>query len=97
MAAATNLAPTTTTPASGSDIVVAAGARVTVGLYVAAGSIPSQARATVAIKTPGANLPVASLGETQNTTVLDGPGTFVVTLDTVSGGSTAVGVFTDAG
>ncbi len=97
MAAAANLAPTTTTPSSGSDIVVAAGARVTVGLYVASGSVPQTARATIAIKSGGANVPVATIGESINTTVLDGPGTFVATLETLGGSPTATGIFTDAG
>ena len=98
MTAATNLAPTTTTPASGSDITVAAGASVTVGLYVAAGSVPPQTKATIAIKTGGANLPVASLGfGSNNSMILEGPGTYVATLDTVDSSGVAVGIFTDAG
>lgn len=98
MAAAANVAPTTTTPASGADIVVAAGARVTVGLYVASGSVPSQAKATIAIKTGGANLPVTQLGTGgPSATILEGPGTYVATLDTVDSSGVAVGIFTDAG
>lgn len=98
MAAVVNLAPTTTTPASGADITVAAGARVTVGLYVAAGSVPSQAKATIAVKTGGANLPVRQLGTGGHfSTILEGPGTYVATLDTVDSSGVAVGIFTDAG
>jgi hypothetical protein len=79
--------------ASSSSIVVAAGAKVTVGLFVASGDIPPNAQFSMVHKTPGADL---TLNPTQTTVlsakvprvVLDAPGTYVV--NRLSGGSSTV-------
>jgi hypothetical protein len=73
--------------AASSTIVVAAGAKVTVGLFVAAGAVPSNCSFNVAQKTPGADIPLPiSLSASSPRLVLDAPGSYVV--NRVSGGST---------
>lgn len=68
-----------TTAATSTDVVVAAGASVTVGLF-AATELTLQAGAvlTVMIDTPGADNIVQVLDNTQRQVQLFGPGTFRV-------------------
>lgn len=83
-----------TTAATSTDIVVAAGASVTVGLFVATGGIAvSGPVGEVWADTPGADIPVATLSVDKPATVISGPGTFrVKRLAT----SQAIGVYTES-
>ncbi|SDO72673.1 hypothetical protein SAMN04487957_110138 [Halomonas shengliensis] len=93
MAQATVLAAGTTA-ATSTDIVVAAGESVTVGIFSAAAApVPAGAGFTVAQDTPGADNIVARLGQQQRATVLAGPGTYRVSRQAYTG--EAFGVFTE--
>lgn len=88
------LAPAATA-ATSTDIVVAAGAVVTVGIYSAAGGIlPSGVDFTVYQDTPDGDNYVARLSNFSRTTALSGPGTYRVKRPAYTG--TAFGVFTEA-
>lgn len=88
------LAPGITAETS-SDIVIAAGASVLVGIYSAeAGSIPGHVSFRITQKTPGADNSVATLGNHQRSVMLSGPGTYRVARPAYTG--TAFGVFTEA-
>lgn len=77
------------------DIVVAAGATVTVGIFSAAGgSLPADVAFRVMQDTPGADNQETKLNNSKRTTVLAGPGTFRVKRPAYTG--TAFGVFTEA-
>lgn len=80
-----------TTAASSSDIVVAAGATVSIGMFVASGSLPAQPLG-VFQKTPGGNIRVASLSSSRPSIAINAPGTYVVSRDTNTGG-VSVGAF----
>lgn len=82
------------TEATSTDIVVAAGAQVTVGLFSASGVLPYGVRFIVYQDTPGGDQFVARLEENARTTVLSGPGTYRVKRPAYTG--TAFGVFTEA-
>lgn len=86
MAQATILA-TGNAAASSAAVAVAAGAKITVGLFVAAGSIPTNAQFQVVETTPGADLPLPlALSPSSPRLVLDSPGTYKV--NRITGGST---------
>lgn len=92
MAQATVLAAGTTA-ATSTDIVVAAGASVTVGLFVATGSIAVAGPVgEVLADTPGADNVVAILSIDRPTAVISGPGTFRVRRLATS---QAIGVYTE--
>lgn len=93
MAATQILAPGTSA-ATSSDVVVAAGASVNLGLYsAAAATLPADAMFNIFIKTPGANTFIGRLVATQVAQVA-GPGTFVVVREAYTG--TGFGVFKEA-
>lgn len=93
MAASSVLAPGTA-PGNSTDVVVAGGATVSIGLYKASGELKSGLSFHIAIKTPGAPLRFATLDNANPLRVISGPGTFVVSRVESAGDS--VGVFTDA-
>lgn len=68
------------TAATSSDVVVAAGASVTVGMFAAADTTALQAGAvlSVMIDTPGADNVVETLDNTRRQVQIFGPGTFRV-------------------
>lgn len=84
---------TGTTAATSSDVVVAAGATVTVGIFVSSGGFAvSGPIGEVWADTPGADVPVSTLSADRPITVISGPGTFrVKRLAT----SQAIGVYTE--
>jgi hypothetical protein len=76
MAQNTILAAATATGTS-SDVVVAAGASVTIGMYTTdAGGLPGDSRLTVYIDTPGQDKYLFTLTPNAPVQVLSGPGTF---------------------
>ena len=82
-----------TTAATSTDVVVAAGGSVTIGLFVATGVFNiSGSIATIFIDSPGADVPVASLSTDSPTTVIAGPGTFRVVRSAVS---QAIGIYSE--
>jgi len=73
MAQNTVLAATTATGTS-TDVVVAAGATVTVGIYTAdAGGLPGDSRIVVSIDTPGADKYLFALVPNDSVRVISGP------------------------
>jgi hypothetical protein len=83
-----------TTAATSSDIVVAAGAFVTVGLFsAAAAALPEGVMFAVDQDTPGADNTPEYLHQHKRTAVLSGPGTFRVKRPVLP---VAFGVFTEA-
>lgn len=66
-----------TTAATSTDVVVAAGGAVTIGLFVASGDFSvSGPIVQVMADTPGADVVVATLSPACPTAVIAGPGTF---------------------
>jgi len=92
MAQATVLA-TGTTEATSTDITIAAGEAVTVGIFAAGGRLPASVAFTVKQDTPGGDNVVARLTNVERATVLAGPGTYRVSRPAYEG--TAFGVFTE--
>lgn len=83
-----------TTAATSTDIVVAAGAIVTVGIFSANPGASLAGRGLEVLQvTPAADNLVTVLDETQRSTQLNGPGTFKVARPVLA---TAFGVFLDA-
>lgn len=95
MTQATVLAPGNTEAVS-TDITVAAGASVTIGIYAdsAAKLLPASVSFNVMIDTPGGDNWAARLDNRQRQTVLAGPGVFRVKRPAYAGD--AFGVFTEA-
>lgn len=77
--AQTTLIPTGTTLASSADTNIAIATVVTVGIFVASGSIPISSSAQIYIKTPGANTLIGTLNATTPVLQIQGPGTIIVT------------------
>ena len=92
MAQATVLA-SGTTEATSSDIVVAAGAVVTVGLFVSTGVIDGTMRAKLYMDTPGVDNVEAELDNVHKTYVISGPCTARVVRKQCP---TAFGVYTES-
>lgn len=93
--AQTTILAAANTAGTSSDIVVAAGAVVTVGIFsAAAGALPADVAMQVMQDTPGADNHAATLNNSRRTAVLTGPGTFRVRRPAYTG--TAFGVFTEA-
>lgn len=67
------------TRATSSDITVASGSTVTVGLFVSSGTVQPGSRAVVFIDTPGTDNKETELDHIKKQVVLAGPGTFRVT------------------
>lgn len=81
-----------TTAATSTDIVVAAGSVVTVGLFSAV-KVPASVRCPVHIDGPTGSQVIGALSGNNVTLTLSGPGTFFVTRPVVG---VSVGVFTEA-
>lgn len=93
MAQATVLAPGNTA-ATSTDIVVAAGASVTVGIFaLIAGRLPGGVQFVVSQATPGADNTIARLDNNSSATVLAAPGTYRVHRPAYTGHE--FGVFTE--
>lgn len=80
-----------TSAATSTDILVAAGASVTVGLFSAA-AIPPEVRLQILIDTPSADDVVGVLTGAEPVMVLSGPGTYRVSRPLIG---VSVGVFTE--
>lgn len=94
MARTAELSPTTIDGTTSVGFTVAAGASVVVGIYVATGEVPQEARLDVLVETPGADLLVTTLTEEKPTTVLSGPVTkYKLRMVTNGRENTAVGGF----
>lgn len=82
------------TAAVSTDIVVAAGAVVTVGIFcAAAGYLPANVSFRIDQDSPGSDRLAGKLGQACQQTVLSGPGTFRVRRPAYTG--TAFGVFVE--
>jgi len=66
------------TRATSSDIAVASGSTVTVGMFVSSGVVVPGMRAVVYVDTPGADNKEVELDHRNKQTVLAGPGTYRV-------------------
>lgn len=76
------------------DVVVAAGATVTIGLF-ATGAVPAGVQVSVRRDTPGDDGRAAVLNSTNEAVILQGPGTYRAVRPDVSGYGTAIGVYTE--
>lgn len=83
------------TAAASSNIVVAAGSVVTVGLFSTSGSIPPGFECRIDADTPGGDVFVGKLSSACRTTVLSGPGTFRVRRPLITSIGVNIGVFTE--
>jgi len=93
--AQTTILAANTTPATSSDVVVAAGGVATIGLF-ASGTIPSGVQVSVRIDSPGDDQPAAVLNLWNPVTVLAGPGTFRAVRPDISSYGVSVGVYTES-
>ena len=93
MAKATILAANTTS-ATSSDVTVAAGAQVTIGIF-ATGTIPAGVQVSVSIDTPGDDSNATVLNNITPNAVISGPGTFRAGRPDISAYGVSVGVFTE--
>lgn len=85
-----------TSATNSSDITVAAGSAVTVGAFVASGSLPQDFEFRILQDTPGSgDNAIGKLTFSQPSVVLNGPGTFRVYRAFVGNAGTSVGVFTE--
>lgn len=82
------------TAAQSSDITVAVGAQVTVGLF-ASSDVPLPVRCSVWLKGPSGAQFISALTGVNTSTVLSGPGTFFVRRPVISDYGVNVGVFTE--
>jgi len=73
MARTVELTPTTTDGTTSTGFLVAAGASVVVGIYVASGNVPYDARVDILVETGGADVVIKSLTYNDPVTVLYGP------------------------
>lgn len=83
------------TAATSSDIVVAAGSVVTVGLFSTSGSIPPGFECLIDQDSPGGDIYVGKLSHSCRQTVLSGPGTFRVRRPLITSIGVNIGVFTE--
>jgi hypothetical protein len=82
-----------TTAATSTDVVVAAGSTVTIGIFVSSGDFSvSGPIVQVMADTPGADVSVATLSPQSPTAVIAGPGTFRAKRMAVS---QSIGVYTE--
>ncbi len=96
MARTAELPAGTTDGATSTGFAVAAGATVVVGIYVATGDIPSEARLDILIETPGADVLVKTMTRDCPLTQLVGPVTkYKLRLASNGRENTAVGGFLD--
>lgn len=93
MAQATILAAAQTA-ATSSDVTVAAGSVLTVGIF-ATGDIPTGVEIGVYIDTPGSDLIADVLNFVRPAKVISGPGTFRVVRPNITNYGKDVGVFTE--
>ena len=91
MAQSTILAAGTTAAVS-SNISVAAGTSIIVGIFVDSGNIPNGVQLNLVMDTPGQDVSIAKLTTSTPAVLLTGPGTFRVIRAAIT---TAVGSFTD--
>lgn len=84
-----------TSVATSSDVSVAAGAVVSLGIFVSSGEISREARCEVLMDTPGADLVLSTLTREHPATTVSGPGTFRVARRAAGREGIAVGVFSE--
>jgi hypothetical protein len=83
-----------TSSATSSDVVVAGGDLVSVGLF-SDSAIPPSIELYVRMDTPGGDNQVARLSSASQTTMLVGPGTYRVVRKDISAIGVSVGVYTE--
>lgn len=82
------------TSATSTDVVVAAGDSVTIGLF-ATGSIPAGVQVSVRVDTPGDDANATVLNNITPNAVISGPGTFRAVRPDITAYGVNVGVFTE--
>lgn len=83
------------TAATSSDVTVAAGAMLTIGIFTSSGPVPSGVEIDVRIDTPGEDNFVAKLTQANQVTVINGPGTFRAYRRNIAAYGVNVGVYTE--
>lgn len=84
------------TAATSTDVVVAAGTFVSIGLFTTSGPVPSGVEIDVRADTPGQDNFVCKLTQANQLTALAGPGTFRAYRRNISAFGVDVGVYTEA-
>jgi len=82
-----------TTQASSTDVVVASGDLVTIGLFAEADAVPSGVQLGIAIDTPGKDIVIANLSASSPVVLVQGPGTFRALRGDINKYGVAVGAF----
>jgi hypothetical protein len=77
-------------------VLVASGAYVTLGAFVASGMLPAGISLRVMIDSPGADIEFTQLRRSHPIVVLSGPGTFRVIRDDITSGGVDVGAWTES-
>lgn len=83
------------TAATSTDVVVAAGSTVTIGIFTSSGPVPAGVEIDVRIDTPGADNFAAKLTHANQVTVISGPGTFRAYRRNIAAYGVNVGVYTE--
>lgn len=83
------------TAATSSDVVVAAGSSVTVGMFTVSGVLPAFVGMSIMLDTPGGDLLVGVLDLARPAVVLDGPGTYRVVRGDITAQGVDVGVYSE--
>lgn len=84
-----------TTSATSSDIVVAAGATVSVGIFATSATIPDGVQIALRIDSPGDDQRAGVLNMLNPVQVISGPGTFRAVRPDISAYGVSVGVYTE--
>jgi hypothetical protein len=84
------------TAATSTNVVVAAGDVVSVGLFTAAGAVPSGVEIDIRMATPGEDNFVAKLTQANQTTAISGPGTFRAYRKNIAAQGVNVGVYVES-
>lgn len=82
-----------TTNATSSDVVVAVGSTVNIGMFRTSGTIPGSYQMQLVMVTPGVDLLIATLDANNPATQVGGPGTYRVIRNA---SSDSVGAFSQA-
>lgn len=93
--AQTTILDADTTAAISSDVAVAAGATVKIGIFATGADIPEEVQVSVRIDTPGDDARAGVLNWEAPVQIFDGPGTIRGVRPDISAYGVAVGIYTE--